>query len=91
MIPVSVSKPAVSVRLPPVPLMTPLNVPDASDKVSVCAPSATNPLPDSVVIVAPDVVPEILNVPSSATPLDAAMPPVPVSTNTPPLIVVAPV
>ena len=64
--------------------------------VSVWVPSVTLLLATllSVVMVAPAVVPAMLNVPAAAatfTWLDAAMLPVPLSANVPPLIVVAPV
>ena len=64
--------------------------------VSVWAPSVTLLLatPLSVVMVAPAVVPAMLNVPAAAaklTWLDAAMLPVPLSASVPPLMVVTPV
>ena len=64
--------------------------------VSVWVPSVTLLLatPLSVLMVAPAVVPAMLNVPAAAatfTWLDAAMLPVPLSASVPPLIVVAPV
>ena len=54
MSPDSVSVPVVSVS-PPLPSIAPENVVDASVSVSVSAPSVTVPLPDSVMIEAPDV------------------------------------
>ena len=64
--------------------------------VSVWAPSVTLLLatPLSVLMVAPAVVPAMLNVPAAAAKLiwlDAAMLPVPLSASVPPLMVVAPV
>ena len=64
--------------------------------VSVWAPSVTLLLatPLSVLMVAPAVVPAMLNVPAALakfTWLDAAMLPVPLSASVPPLMVVAPV
>jgi hypothetical protein len=53
----------------------------AAVRVRNWLPSTTDPLPDSVVIEAPEVVPEMSNVPFVATdtPLDVAMLPLPVS------------
>ena len=92
MSPDSVSVPVVSVS-PPLPSIAPEKVRCASGivSVSVCAPSVTVPLPDSVMIEAPGVVAEMSNVPSSATSLELAMVPAPDSASVPPLIVVAPV
>ena len=64
--------------------------------VSVWPPSVTLLLatPLSVAMVAPAVVPAMLNVPAALakfTWLDAAMLPVPLSASVPPLMVVAPV
>ena len=69
---------------------------DAFDKVSVWPPSLTElpATPDSVVTVAPDVVPEISKVApalATLTPLDDAMLPMPESASVPALMVVAPV
>ena len=84
--PFSVSVPFAIVRPPPAPPMTPLKVPFgppwALVRVSVWPPSATEPVPFKVVMLAPAVVPEMSNVPLSVTPeLDApkelAMLPVP--------------
>ena len=77
---------------PPVPPIAPDRVPAALLSVSVCEPSVTVPAPDSVVIVAPEVVPEIFNVPASETPEEAAMLPAPDSASVAPEeTVVAPV
>ena len=76
---------------PPLPPIAPEKAVEALVRVSVCAPRATLPEPDRVLIEAPDVVPEISKMPLSVTPLDEAILPVPVSASVPPLIVVAPV
>ena len=74
----------------------PAKDPEALARVSVLLPRMTELLavPARDIIVAPDVVPEMLNVPeelATFTPLDDAMLPVPVNARVPPLIVVAPV
>ena len=71
--------------------MMPENVVEALDRVSVFPPRAAAPAPDSVVIVAPELVCEMSNVPESATRLEVAIVPAPESASVPPLIVVAPV
>ena len=88
--PVSVSVPAPVSVSPPAPPITPANVEDWLVSVSVFDPSVTPPDPDSVAIEAPLVVPEISNVPLSATPLDNAIDPAPASARVPAVIVVAP-
>ena len=83
--------PALSVR-PPVPPMIPAKVSLAAVSVRVLVPSVTAPLPDNVLIEAPAVVPEISKVPLSATPLEAAILPEPVSASVEPeLMLLAPV
>ena len=89
MIPDSVSVPPVTER-PPLPAMMPAKVVAPLLIVSVLVPSVTAPLPDNVLIEAPAVVPEISKVPLSATPLEAAMLPEPLSAKVPAEIVVAP-
>ena len=89
--PVRVSVPPETV-IPPVPEATPSKVVLPAVMVSVRAPSTAEPLPDNVVIEAPDVVPEMSNTPLSATPDEVAIAPVPVSDKVAPeLIVVSPV
>ncbi len=77
---------------PPAPEMSPEKAETAPVKVRVLDPNATLPLPDSVTIEAPAVVPEMSKVPSSATPEDWATEPVPESFRSAlPSMVVAPV
>ena len=54
---------------------------EASVSVRVSAPRLTTPDPDRVMIEAPALVPEISNVPLSATSDESAMEPVPVSSR----------
>ena len=89
--PLRVSVPPETVR-PPVPPMTPPKVVEPAVIVSVCAPSETPPVPDRVLIDAPAEVPEMSNVPLSATPEEVAMLPVPMRARVAPLLMlVAPV
>ena len=74
--PDSVSVPPDMVR-PPVPPITPESVPAALLNVSVCEPSVTEPAPDSVLTVAPAVVPEMFRLPATETPDELAMLPEP--------------
>ncbi len=76
---------------PPSPEIAPSKPLLPAVNVSVLLPSATLPPPDSVVIDAPFVVPEMSRTPSFTTPLDAAMLPVPCSASVPAAIVVVPV
>ena len=72
--------------------MPPENVPDAVVSVKDLPPSVTAPPPDKLVIEAPIVLPEISNVPLSATPDDDAIAPLPFNASVAPeLIDVAPV
>ena len=59
--------------------------------VSVLEPRVTIPEPDSAAMVVPAVVPEMSNVPSSATPLLAEIEPEALNARVPAVIVVAPV
>ena len=92
--PVSVSVPVPFTVIPPVPPMTPAKVPVALVSVSVLAPSVTTPVaaPDSDLIEV--LLPEIevmMNVPSSCTPLENWIAPLPDSVRLAPLLtVVAP-
>ena len=90
--PVSVSVPAATVK-PPAPLMSPEYEPLAWVSVrSLPAAVTTLPLPDSVLIDAPLVVALMSNVPLSATPLDAAIEPLPLRASfAPEATLVAPV
>ena len=91
MVPLRVSVPPDTTR-PPVPEIAPDKVPLAAVSVRVFAPSATEPEPEIDVIDAPAVVAAILNAPESATPLEAAIEPVPLSANVLPVAMeVAPV
>lgn len=87
--PDSVCAPPLTVR-PPVPPIVPLNVPAAFASVSVRPPRATMPEPVNALMVAPEVVPEISNVPLFTTPLEAAMLPAPDNASVPALMVVLP-
>ena len=80
--PVSTSVPAPSTS-PPVPSITPLNVPDAFDSVSVSAPSSTElpATPESVVIVAPAVVAEMSKTPAASAMSTLPTLPVPVNSS----------
>ena len=89
-VPDKVSVPELNVK-PPVPFIAPENVSFAALKVSVLEPKVTVPAPLKVLILAPDVVLAISNVPAFATPLDAAIDPLPLKANVPALIVVPPV
>ena len=76
----------------PVSWMTPLKVVLALESVSVLLPKATVPAPDKVTIDAPEVVPEISNVPLAATLDDDAIAPEVLSAKVAPLLtIVAPV
>ena len=77
---------------PPIPEIVPEKVVDALVRVSVLLPSATLPLPLSVMIEAPEPVAEMLNVPGPATltSLESSMFPLPESANVPALIAVSP-
>ena len=77
LVPVSVSVPAATV-MPPAPLITPSKVSSAAVRVSRWLPSTTLPAPLSVVIRAPAEVPLMSKVPSTFTPAEVAMLPVPV-------------
>ena len=74
------------------PLITPAKVPAALVRVSVLFPSATVPPlpPDKFVIDVPADNPEISNLASATTTLEAAMLALPVNASTPALIVVEP-
>jgi hypothetical protein len=86
-----VSVPLVIVS-PPVPLNTPLYVPDALDNVNVLEPKAVVPIPDSDLIDVPDVVVLISREPLFVKPLLVPILPLPVKASVDPeLIVVAPV
>ena len=76
---------------PPVPLITPANVSLAADKVKVFVPKTTEPAPESVVIVAPEVVALISNVAAFETPLEVPIEPLPLKAKVPEVIVVMPV
>ena len=88
MTPDKVSVPAFKTKLP-VPLITPLKLPLAFERVNCCAPKAALPVPDKLVSVVP-FEPLILKVPLFATPLELAILPLPLNTNVPPLILVEP-
>ena len=76
---------------PPLPLMLPENIVEPFEMVSVWPPKLTLPAPESVLIVAPAVVPEMSNVPAATlTRLELERLPVPVSASVPPEISVAP-
>jgi hypothetical protein len=90
LIPLKVSLPDTT-RLPAPPI-TPEKVSLAAVSVKVFEPNVTTPDPLSVSMLAAEVVPLMSKVPASATPLDVAMEPDPVSARVEPaLIVVVPV
>ena len=68
---------------PPEPEITPSNLPAASVILRICAPSTTAPLeaPARLLMEAPLVVAEILNVPSAMTEAEAAILPAPDSAS----------
>jgi hypothetical protein len=76
---------------PPVPPMTPANVPFALESVRFRSPSVTLPLPARLASVAPLRVPLMSRLPLAMTALDAAMLASPLSASEPSLMVVVPV
>jgi len=87
--PVSVSVPPLTLR-PPKPMIAPLKVELALLTVSVLLPKATAPAPERSLMEAPLVVEAMSKVPALATPLDAAMLPVPLRATVAPLPMVVP-
>ena len=87
--PDNVSVPPATVT-PPVPPITPLKLVFALLRVRLCAPKVTVPAPESVEMLAPLVVAAMSKVPALATPLDAAMLPVPLSAKVAPISIEVP-